>query len=126
MSTTMTRQDQIQAALQGFVNRTAGVEGASIVSMDGFPLASALPAGSDEDRVAAMGAAALAMGARTASELRRGNLEQVLVKGDSGYVILVQAGPEAVLEAISAAKTNLGMLLLEMKQTAEQVSQQLR
>ncbi len=58
----MSRNEQIHYILQGLVGRSQDVEGALLVTMDGLPLASALPQGADEDRVAAMGAAALSMG----------------------------------------------------------------
>lgn len=121
----MSRNEQIQYILQTLVNSSPDVEGAALVTMDGLPLASALPGDTDEDRVAAMGAAALSMGARTAAELRRGDLEQVLVKGKGGYVILIQAGAETVLEAISSSEAKLGMLLYEMKQAAAQLADKL-
>ena len=44
-----------------------------------------------------MSAALLSLGARVARELDRGTLEQVLVKGDNGYVLMLQAGNDAVL-----------------------------
>ncbi len=121
----MSRNEQIQYILQALVNSSPDVEGAALVTLDGLPLASALPPGTDEDRVAAMGAAALSMGARTAMELRRGDLEQVLVKGKGGYVILIQAGAETVLQAISSSDAKLGMLLYEMKQAAQQLADSL-
>jgi uncharacterized protein len=121
----MSRNEQIQYILQGLVNSSPDVEGAALVTLDGLPLASALPPDTDEDRVAAMGAAALSMGARTAMELRRGDLEQVLVKGKGGYVILIQAGAETVLQAISSSDAKLGMLLYEMKQAAQQLADKL-
>jgi len=68
----MSRNEQILYILQGLVGRSQDVEGAMLVTLDGLPLASALPQGADEDRVAAMAAAALSMGARTTTELRRG------------------------------------------------------
>src|SRR5665647_3909942 len=105
----MSRNEQILHVLQGLVGRSQDVEGAMLVTLDGLPLASALPQGADEDRVAAMAAAALSMGSRTVNELRRGSLEQVLVKGDAGYVVMIQAGADTVLSAISSADAKLGM-----------------
>lgn len=121
----MSRGEQMQAVLRSLVNSDPDMEGAAVVTMDGLPLSSVLPPGTDEDRVAAMGAAALSMGSRTASELRRGGLEQVLVKGDLGYVILIQAGSETVLQAISSSDARLGLLLFEMKSAAQKLAQQL-
>ena len=39
--------------------------------------------------MAAMSAAMLALGERIAAELGRGELDQVYIKGDSGYVLLM-------------------------------------
>lgn len=116
----------LQARLQAFVNSTPDVEGAVIVSTDGLPLASALSATSDEDRVAAMGAAALSMGSRIVRELQRGNLEQILIKGGYGYIILVQAGNDVVLQVMSTDEGKLGLLLYEIKRVALEIAQSLR
>lgn len=116
----------LQSLLQVFVNGTPDVEGAVLVSTDGLPLASALAAHSDEDRVAAMGAAALSMGSRIVGELQRGSLEQVLIKGGEGYVILVQAGHDVVLEVISTDEGKLGLLLYEIKRVAREIAQSIR
>lgn len=121
----MSRNDQILYILQGLVRRSQDVEGAMLVTLDGLPLASALPQGADEDRVAAMAAAALSMGARTTAELRRGTLEQVLVKGDSGYVVIIASGPDTVLAVISTGEAKLGMLLYEMKLAARDIAREL-
>jgi len=121
----MSRNEQILYILQGLVGRSQDVEGAMLVTLDGLPLASALPQGADEDRVAAMAAAALSMGARATAELRRGSLEQVLVKGDSGYVVIISAGKDTVLAAISNGEAKLGMILYEMKLAARDLGREL-
>ncbi|MCP3962747.1 MAG: hypothetical protein GY719_33325, partial [bacterium] len=76
-----TRADIMQQVLRNLVTNTPDVEGAAVVSTDGLTVASVLPAGTDEDRVSAMAAALLSLGERTASELERGELEQIYVKG---------------------------------------------
>jgi uncharacterized protein len=111
----------MQQVLRNFTANTADVEGAAVVSLDGLILASVLPAGTDEDRVSAMAAALLSLGERTATELQRGTLEQVYVKGNSGYIILMQAGAEAVLETIAGPQSKLGMVLLDMKRAAQEL-----
>jgi predicted regulator of Ras-like GTPase activity (Roadblock/LC7/MglB family) len=108
--------------LKTLVANTPDLEGAATVSLDGLILASVLPAGTDEDRVSAMAAALLSLGERTAQELQRGTLEQVYVRGDNGYIILMAAGPEAVLEVIAGGGAKLGMVLLDMKRAAQEVT----
>lgn len=122
MSTTP-RYQQLQQLLSSFVSSTAEVQGASLVSMDGLPLYSALPAGSDENRVAAMAAALLALGERTLRELARGTLEQVLVKGSAGYILVIRAGADAVLEVITSQEAKLGLVLLEAGRCAKEAAQ---
>jgi len=116
------RAEMLQQILKGLVSNTPDLEGAAAVSFDGLILGSVLPTGTDEDRVSAMAAALLSLGERTAQELQRGTLEQVYVKGNQGYIILMQAGPEAVLEAIAGGSAKLGMVLLDMKRAAAELA----
>ncbi|MFN7942963.1 MAG: roadblock/LC7 domain-containing protein [Thermoanaerobaculia bacterium] len=117
-----TRAEQMQQTLRTLVSTTPDVEGAAMVTLDGLPLSSALPSGADEDRVSAMAAAVLSLGERTMHELQRGALEQVYVKGSNGYVILMQAGHDAVLQAIVGPSAKLGMVLLDMKRAAQELA----
>jgi hypothetical protein len=116
------RAELTQQILKTFVNNTPDVEGAAIVSVDGLVVASVLPAGADEDRISAMAAALLSLGERTAHELKRGQLEQVYVKGNQGYIVLMQAGAETVLETIAGPSAKLGMVLLDMKRAAQELA----
>jgi predicted regulator of Ras-like GTPase activity (Roadblock/LC7/MglB family) len=116
----MSTQERVQQVLRTLVHNTPDLEAAALVSVDGLVLASVLPAGTDEDRVSAMAAALQALGERTLRELARGSLEQIYVKGSQGYVVLVQVGEEAVLEAIAGSGAKLGMVLLDMKRAAQE------
>jgi predicted regulator of Ras-like GTPase activity (Roadblock/LC7/MglB family) len=97
------------------------IEATAVVSADGLTIASALPKQIEEDRVAAMSAAMLSLGERIASELQRGTLAQVYVKGESGYVILIAIGDNAVLTALTSESAKLGLVLLEMRRTADEI-----
>jgi predicted regulator of Ras-like GTPase activity (Roadblock/LC7/MglB family) len=117
-----TRAEQMQQILRNLVSNTPDLEGAAVVSVDGLVFSSVLPVGTDEDRVSAMAAALLSLGERSAQELQRGGLEQVYVKGSNGYIVLMQAGTDAVLEAIAGPSAKLGMVLLDMKRAAHELS----
>ena len=97
------------------------IEATAVVSADGLTIASALPKQIEEDRVAAMSAAMLSLGERIASELQRGTLAQVYVKGENGYVILIAIGENAVLTALTSESAKLGLVLLEMRRTADEI-----
>jgi uncharacterized protein len=98
------------------------VEASAVISVDGLTIASALPQGVEEDRVAAMSAAMLSLGERIASELGRGSLEQVYIKGSNGYVLLMAIGSEAVLTALARENAKLGLILLDMRRAVEALS----
>jgi predicted regulator of Ras-like GTPase activity (Roadblock/LC7/MglB family) len=95
------------------------IEASAVVSADGLTIASALPKNVEEDRVAAMSAAMLSLGERIATELSRGSLEQVYVKGADGYVIIMSVGYEAVLTALARENAKLGLILLDMHRTVQ-------
>lgn len=95
------------------------IEASAIVSIDGLPIASDLPSGVEEDRVSAMSAAMLSLGERIAGELRRGTLDQVYIRGDKGYVILMAVGEEAVLTVMCGQQAKTGLVFLDMKRAVE-------
>jgi len=84
-------------------------------------MASMLPSGMDEDRVGAMSAAMLSLGDRTAEELARGALEQVLIKGARGYILMTHAGNEAVVTVLAKPNARLGLIFLDVKRAAENI-----
>jgi len=101
---------------------TTDVEASAIVSVDGLIIASSLPPTVEEDRVSAMSAAMLSLGERIAGELQRGLLTQVYIKGGDGYVLLTSVGEEAVLTVLARKDAKLGLILMDMKRAAEDLT----
>lgn len=118
----MTKADLLALALDDFLAISAEVEAAAVVSADGLPMASALPPNVEEDRLAAMSAALLTLGERAASELGKGELAQVFIEGPKGHVILMAAGPDSVLVAVTSRGAKIGLVLFEMRRIAERVA----
>jgi len=116
------RTERLVDRLRSLQMSTPDVEASALVSVDGLIIASALPAGVEEDRVSAMSAAMLSLGDRISSELGRGTLSQVYVKGDQGYVILMSVGEEAVLTVLAHQEAKLGLVFLDMRRTAEDLA----
>jgi uncharacterized protein len=113
------RTEQLVEHLRDLQSSSGDVEAAAIVSVDGLMMASSLPADIEEDRVSAMSAAMLSLGERISSELGRGELEQVYVKGESGYVILNAIGEEAVLTVLARKNAKLGLIFLDISRAVE-------
>ncbi len=116
------RTQQMVERLRELQASSPDIEASAIVSVDGLTIALALPHGAEEDRVSAMSAAMLSLGDRIATELGRGSLEQVYIKGQNGYVILMSVGQDAVLTALAREQAKLGLIFLDMRRAAEDMS----
>lgn len=100
-----------------------GVEASSVVSVDGFMIASELPHTVQEDRVAAMSAAMLSLGRTAVRELACGELSEVYMKGENGYIVVMASGENAVLTAIAGNGAELSLVHPNMKRTAAKVAE---
>jgi len=118
-----TREERLATALDGLMEENPDIQAAALVSLDGFTMASALPDGMQEDRVGAMSAAILGLGERAAAELGRGRLSQVFIEGDDGYVVLIAAGDRAVLTCIAGMEAKLGLVLYDMRSSADSIAE---
>jgi predicted regulator of Ras-like GTPase activity (Roadblock/LC7/MglB family) len=112
--------------LEGVLNELQGsipeIEACAIVSVEGLPIVSALPNEVDEAKVAAMTAAMLTLGEKAAIELGKGNLEQVIIKGNNGWLLAIQAGLNACLTVSTTDQAKLGLVFLDMKKAAEKIA----
>ncbi len=116
------RNERMIERLRELQASSMDVEAAAIISVDGLPIATSLPQGVEEDRVSAMSAAMLSLGERIAGELGRGQLDEVYVRGERGYVILRAVGQDAVLTVLARQQAKLGLLFLDMRRAAEEFS----
>ncbi len=117
------RDDMLSSILSELNGTSADIEASAVISIDGLMIASMLPQGMDEDRVGAMSAAMLSLGGRTADELGRGELEQVLIKADDGFVLMTNAGKDAVVTVMAKPKAKLGLIFLDVKRAADNIEQ---
>ncbi len=113
-----TTLDQVLRELQA---GTPGVLGCGVISADGFAIASDLPNTIEEQRVAAMAAAMLALGEQTTHEFEQGTLQRIFIEGQTGHVLVVNAGPDALLSVIARKDAKLGLVFLQMQRAAERV-----
>ena len=112
------KAQRLASALDDFIRSSPDVEAAAVVSFDGLPMASALPDSIEEDRVGAMSAALLSLGEQAAIGLGRGQLNQVFVEGEHGFVFLMSAKDQAVLAAVARRTAKIGFMLFEMRRAA--------
>ena len=111
----------LEGVLKDLESTVGDIEGSALVRSDGLIVAYAMPRTTDESLVAAMSAALLNIGTRTANELSRGDLDKVIVSGSKGDVVLMGAGTDSILSVTTKPGSNLGLVLVEMKRTTSKL-----
>ncbi len=119
----MLRNERLNETLNSLQAASADIEGCAVVSEDGLIIASSLQQSMEEDHVAAMSAVMLSMGNRIVRELKRGDLEQLFVKGKDGYVIMANAGPHAMLVSITRPEAKLGLIFLDVSRASKALAE---
>ena len=114
-----------QAVLDELRQARPEIEAMAVLSPEGLAHASWAPPSLDldVDRLGAMSAAMLALADRTAQSLSRGGLKQAMVKGETGYVLITQAGPGAVLTVLCGPEAPLGMVFHDVQFAANAIAQ---
>jgi len=92
-----------------------------IVSTEGLPIAYALPQDTDETRIAAMTSALLSLSERAIIEMGKGDFDQLYIKGSEGYLLVMQAGPGAVMAVSTTKDVRLGLVLLDCRRFCEKL-----
>ena len=117
----MSRVDNLNKVLRGLQAGSPDVEACALISEDGLMIASALPQHVDEARVAGMSATLLGRGTRASTELERGNLQEVLIRGGSGYACMMDAGSGTLLLSMATRDAKLGLLFLDMRRAVDDI-----
>lgn len=117
----MSRIDQLNKILRGLQSASPDVEASALISEEGLMIASALPAHVDESRVAAMSATLLSLGTRATTELERGQIEEVLVRGSDGYAVMMNAGQGTLLLVMASKTAKLGLTFLDMRRAVADI-----
>lgn len=117
----MSRVEQLNRILRALQTVSPDVEASALISEDGLIIASALHDHIEESRVAGMSATILSLGTRAAQELRRGEVQEILVRGDQGYAVLLAATPGTLLLTLATHNARLGLIFLDMRRTAAEI-----
>lgn len=117
----MSRVEQLNRVLRALQSGSPDVEAAALISEDGLMIASALPAHLDESRVAGMTATLHSLGTRASTELARGDVEEVLVRGKDGYAVMMTSSQGTMLLCLTSSAAKLGLTFLDMRRAVADV-----
>ena len=117
------REETLNQALNDLQTDSSDIEACAVVSEDGLILAGSLPKWAEENHVAAISGAMFSMGNRTTAELKLGMLKRLMVEGENGNFIIINAGPHAVLMSIVHKNAKLGLIFFDLSKAAMKIEE---
>ena len=111
--------DNLDDILKKLLSAIPEVKAAMIVSTEGLPIVSALPQGINATKMAAMTAALLSLAERSVIEMEKGEFEQLYIRGNEGYLLILQAGPNIILTVSTTKDVRLGLIFHNLKKNFE-------
>ena len=119
------KRDILLRLLKG-LGSIGNMEGSAIVTRDGLLIASDLSTDIDAETFAAMSATMIGAAETAVGELKKGDVERVIVEGRGVKIITKGAGPNAVLVSMVSHDANLGLILVEMNKVADAVEKEMK
>ena len=117
------RIEQIHNILTKLKAGHDGVEGCILVTAQGLPIDSATDGRADEDLISAMTASISSVSERVTQELGKGQINNISILGEHGYIILLDVAARAVLTVLAKTDANLGLILLLAKKSCTQLAE---
>lgn len=115
------RTSALKSILRELNASSTDIEASACISNDGFNIAAVLGKEINSDRYSAMCASLLALANRAAQEVQHGELKLLLVEGENGVMLLVQAGENSILAIAARPSQNLGMIFMNAKKFAKKI-----
>ncbi|MFX1430779.1 MAG: roadblock/LC7 domain-containing protein [Promethearchaeota archaeon] len=114
--------DNLDNILEKLIVSLPEVNAATIVSTEGELIASALPKDVDEMTISVMLAALLSLAESAITLIKSGDFEQLFIQGRDGYLLVLPAGPNAVLSVSTTRDVRLGLIYLDCMKVSEQIA----
>jgi predicted regulator of Ras-like GTPase activity (Roadblock/LC7/MglB family) len=116
-------EEMVEDLLEKTMSRSNDLVGLSVVTREGLPIASLITAEINVLVVSAMSSAILVPAKRVIDELDRGNLNKTIIQSSNGIIVLMEAGPEAVLLGFTDANARMGVVLFDMERAAVAIAE---
>lgn len=121
------RVEILEDRLKELSETVPGVQGAVIVSIEGFVVAAHPPAdfsgysdlAANTPQIAAMSATLMALGEQTLARLAQGKVERLLIEGDEGAMIVYPINRSAALATMVDKSAKMGLSLLAARRAAK-------
>ncbi|HEY5484178.1 MAG TPA: roadblock/LC7 domain-containing protein [Propionibacteriaceae bacterium] len=116
-----TKSEQLAAIIASMHEAIPELFGVMIASVDGLAVAHDLPE-PDAERIAAMAATALGLGARITERTNLGTITETIIRGTQGHLVVYSAGNDAVLVMSGPLSANLTLMRIEARVATVQIN----
>jgi predicted regulator of Ras-like GTPase activity (Roadblock/LC7/MglB family) len=113
---------KLEAVLKRFLSNNPDIKIATISSVEGLPIVSVIPRGSNETIISAMVATLLSLSEKAVMDMNIGEFTQLYIKGDDGYLLVFEAGT-AVLAVSTTDDVKLGLIFFECEKVCQEISE---
>ena len=118
MPDTIDMVDKLLADLKNM----GGVEACAAASRDGLLIRAIIQKELFVDSLAAMSATILGAAETATMQVEKGVPNRVIVETDYGRLVVVGAGPKALLILLAGPDVGLGLILLELEKSASKIT----
>jgi len=118
----MAKGEALRIHIESLRSAIPELKGVLLASNEGLPIAHSLSNGAEPNRVAAMAAAASQLGRRVSDSISAGTLGEISIQGEEGALFVYSAGSKAILAVLSPQGGNAGLIHLEARAAAKDIS----
>lgn len=113
--------EELNVIIQDQIRKSPDIQSITILSIDGLPIVSI--SRKEEEIYSAMAAASMSLSERVLRALQRGKVQDVMISGSDGFVMIRCAGENAVVSITARGHKNYGLVRVIAKKTAAQVAE---
>ncbi len=117
--------EKLENILKKLLTNNPAIKVVIVTSIEGLPILSLIPRGSNETLISAMVATLLSLSERAVTEMEIGEFNQLYIKGVDGYLLVFDATP-AALAVSTTNNVKLGLIFFECERASFEISHILR
>jgi len=115
-------KNNLNSLLRKFLMKNSKIDAAAIVSAEGLPIITSFSDRLNNKVISSMTATLYSLTDMAINELKLGDFNELYIKGKKGYLIILQAGVNAVLIVSTKIKVQLGVILSKCKQMSNNIA----
>jgi predicted regulator of Ras-like GTPase activity (Roadblock/LC7/MglB family) len=115
-------REKLESVLRKLLSNNPSIIIGTISSLEGLPIVSIIPRGSNETMISAIVATLLSLSEKAVMDMNIGEFTQLFIKGVDGYLLIFEANP-AVLAVSTTNKAKLGLIFFECERACREISE---